>query len=162
MTVQLEGVLADRDSWRADRCSVARALDVVGTRSAMLLLREAYYGGRRFDDLARRVGITETVAAARLRELVDAGLLVKEPYREPGQRTRHEYVLTPMGRDLLPAVIGLMQWGDRWLQGERGPGIALQHVGCGAQVGVEIRCTAGHPVPSREIAAVAVRERRPR
>src|SRR3954462_5285654 len=96
-TVQLQGPLANRGAWRATRCSIDRALNVVGTRSALLLMREAYYGTRRFDDFAERVGITEAVAASRLRELVDAGLLERRPYREAGQRTRHEYVLTPMG-----------------------------------------------------------------
>jgi hypothetical protein len=56
------------------------------------------------------------VAAARLKQLVEIGVLEKRPYREPGKRTRHEYVLTPMGRDLLPAVLALMQWGDKYLQ----------------------------------------------
>src|SRR5215218_9345385 len=127
-TAVLEGGLADRDAWSAhDRCSIGRAMQVVGTRSAMLLMREAFYGTRRFDDFAARVGITEAAAAKRLRELVDAGLLERTPYREPGQRTRHEYRLTGMGRDLLPAALALMQWGDGYLAGEEGPPIALHH-----------------------------------
>src|SRR3978361_168574 len=104
----LEGRLADRAAWSADdRCSIHRAMQVVGTRSAMLLMREAFYGTRRFDDFAARVGITEAIAAKRLRELVEAGLLERSPYREPGQRTRHEYRLTDMGRDLVPATLAL-------------------------------------------------------
>src|SRR5438270_14017984 len=110
----LEGRLADRSAWKADdRCSVHRAMQVVGTRSALLLMREAYYGTRRFDDFAARVGITDAVASSRLRELVDAGLLERRPYREPGSRTRSEYVLTDMGLDLAPVALALMQWGDR-------------------------------------------------
>jgi len=150
------GLIEDRDAWSADRCSVDAALGVVGTRSAMLLMREAFYGARRFEQFARRVGITDAVAAARLRELVDAGLLQRRPYQEPGQRTRQEYVLTAMGRDLLPAVIALMQWGDRWLAGEGGPPVTLTHEGdadCGQPVGVELRCAAGHPVAPRELRA---------
>ena len=150
--VHLEGRLANRDDWTAERCSLAKALEVVGTRSAMLLMREAYYGTRRFDDFAHRVGITEAVAASRLRELVDAGLLERRPYREPGRRTRQEYVLTPMGRDLAPAALALMQWGDRYLSGAQGPPLALQHRGCGEPVGVAVRCAAGHDVPLREVA----------
>lgn len=130
-----------------------RALGVVGTRSALLLMREAFYGTRRFDDFARRVGITEAVAAARLHELVDAGLLERQPYREPGQRTRHEYVLTDMGRDLLPVALALMQWGDRYLSGPDGPPLTLAHTTCGAEVRVETRCAQGHAVPLRELAA---------
>jgi DNA-binding HxlR family transcriptional regulator len=149
---RLEGRLADRSIWSAgDRCSIGRAMQVIGTRSAMLLMREAFYGTRRFDDFAGRVGITEAVAAKRLRELVDAGLLVRTPYQEPGQRTRHEYVLTPMGRDLVPAALALMQWGDRYLADEPGGPLLLRHDGCGAPVAVEVRCAEGHDVALGEI-----------
>lgn len=65
--------------------------------------------------------MTEAVAAARLKELTALGALAKQPYREVGQRTRYEYVLTDMGRDLLPVVLGLMQWGDKYLQEDDGP-----------------------------------------
>src|SRR5260370_22997261 len=93
-TVQLTGPLDPRGGWTAERCSIARALDVVGPRSAFLILREAFYGTTRFDDFAARVGISEPVAAARLRELVDEGLLEREAYREPRQPTRQRYRLT--------------------------------------------------------------------
>jgi DNA-binding HxlR family transcriptional regulator len=160
-TAVLEGPLSDRTAWSAhDRCSVGRAMDVIGTRSAMLLMREAYYGTHRFDDFAARVGITEAVAAKRLRELVDAGLLERRPYREPGQRTRHEYLLTPMGRDLLPAVLALMQWGDRYLAGDEGAPLVLRHADCGAQAAVEIRCAEGHDVPLEELRVGVNRARR--
>src|SRR3954454_19933745 len=121
MAMTLEGLLADRSRWQADDCSIGKAMDVIGTRSAILLIREAYYGTTRFDDFVERVGITDAVAAARLKQLVGAGILDKQPYREPGKRTRYEYVLTPMGRDLLPAVLALMQWGDKSLQPNGGP-----------------------------------------
>jgi DNA-binding HxlR family transcriptional regulator len=119
--MQLEPALADRDRWRAERCSIDKAMRAIGTRSAILLLREAFYGTTRFDDFATRVGITEASAAARLKDLTGLGVLTKRPYREPGQRTRYEYVLTDMGRDLLPAVLALMAWGDRHLQDDDGP-----------------------------------------
>ena len=150
--VRLEGRLADRSVWRAaDRCSIGRAMQVIGTRSAMLLMREAYYGTRRFDDFAARVGITEAVAAKRLRELVDAGLLERAPYQEPGQRTRQEYRLTGMGRALAPAALALMQWGDTYLADEPGGPLALRHAGCGAPVAVEVRCAEGHEVALEDI-----------
>jgi hypothetical protein len=84
------------------------------------------------------------VAAARLRELVADGLLAREPYREPGQRTRHEYRLTEKGADLFPVLVALLQWGDRWLND--GGRVELRHHDCGARVGVEIRCAKGHEV----------------
>lgn len=119
--MKLEGPLADRDAWHATRCSIDKALTVVGTRSAVLLLREAFYGTTRFHDFAERIGITEAVAASRLKELVGIGVFEKRPYREDGQRTRYQYVLTDMGRALLPAILGLMQWGDEYLQNDGGP-----------------------------------------
>lgn len=151
----LEGPLADREAWSThEKCSIERALAVVGTRSAMLLMREAYYGTRRFDEFTQRVGITEAVAAKRLRELVEAGLLERVPYRAPGQRTRQEYRLTAMGRDLAPAALALMQWGDRYLSDdERGP-LGLRHARCGAPVRVEVRCGHGHDVPLHELSIV--------
>src|SRR5690349_5156023 len=99
-TVRMSGRLEPRGAWTADRCTLARTLDTITTRSAFLILREAFYGTTRFDDFAQRVGISEPVAAARLRELVEHGLLEREDYREPGQRTRRRYRLTEMGADL--------------------------------------------------------------
>jgi DNA-binding HxlR family transcriptional regulator len=149
MEAHLEGVLAQRDTWVAERCSIDRAMRAIGNRSTLLLLREAFYGARRFDEFARRVGITEAVAAARLKELVAVGVFERRPYQEPGQRTRHEYVLTDTGRDLLPVAMALMQWGDEHLT-DRAP-LRVTHHGCGAQVHVEVRCDTGHEVPLDEL-----------
>jgi DNA-binding HxlR family transcriptional regulator len=149
--LSLTGTLGDRDSWRADRCSMDRAFGVLGTRSAVLILREAFYGATRFEEFVRRVRITEAVAAARLRELVEAGLLERTPYREPGSRTRHEYLLTGPGQEVLPVLLALMQWGDRHLTGADGPPLLLTHTGCGARVSVEVRCASGHEVALGEI-----------
>src|SRR3954447_26074302 len=148
--VRLTGRLDPRSGWSADRCSIAKSLDVVSARSAFLILREAFYGTTRFDEFAERVGLSESVTAARLRELVEEGLLEREAYREPGQRTRHQYRLTPKGADLLPVLIALMQWGDRWLHDDGGP-VELRHRDCGERVGVELRCAAGHQVGDGEL-----------
>jgi DNA-binding HxlR family transcriptional regulator len=141
----LTGRYAERDTWSADRCPVDRSLAVVGTRSAILLMREAHYGTRRFDQFAQRVGVSEPVAAARLRDLVEEGLLVRVPYQEPGRRTRYEYELTEKGRDFATVLIALGQWGTRW-QSPEGPPIELRHAGCGRSVSAEIRCADGHEV----------------
>jgi DNA-binding HxlR family transcriptional regulator len=158
-TLHMTGQLEPRDAWTADRCTIARTLDVIPTRSAFLILREAFYGTTRFDDFAQRVGISEPVTAARLKELVDDGLLEREDYREPGQRTRQRYRLTDKGADLFPALVALMQWGDRWLD-ERGGPVELRHHDCGEKVAVELRCAAGHPVASGELDLVARRPHR--
>jgi DNA-binding HxlR family transcriptional regulator len=148
--IRMTGSLAPRSAWQAERCPIAKTLEVVSTRSAFLILREAFYGTTRFDDFAERVGISEPVTSARLRELVDHGLLEREDYREPGQRTRQRYRLTEQGAELLPTLVALMQWGNRWLDDFGGP-VALLHRGCGEPVGVELRCAAGHPVESDEL-----------
>jgi DNA-binding HxlR family transcriptional regulator len=155
----MTGSLEPRDGWTADGCTIAKALDVVPTRSAFLILREAFYGTTRFDDFAQRVGISEPVTASRLRELVDNGLLEREDYREPGQRTRQRYRLTAMGADLFPALVGLMQWGDRWLDDRGGP-VELRHRECGEPVAVELRCAAGHAVGPDELDLAARRPHR--
>jgi DNA-binding HxlR family transcriptional regulator len=154
----MTGRLEPRGGWTAEGCSIDRAIQLLGTRSTLLILREAHYGTTRFEDFASRVGVSEPVAANRLRELVAEGLLVREPYREPGQRTREEYRLTAKGSDLVTAVTALMQWGDRWLAPAGGP-VALRHEGCGGLVHAELRCERGHEPRSNELGLVAVRGR---
>jgi DNA-binding HxlR family transcriptional regulator len=146
-------LILDRHVFDVAHCSVRRALEIVGTRSTMLLLREAFYGTRRFDDFAERAGITEQAAATRLKALVQEGLLEREPYQDPGQRTRHAYRLTTKGQDLYPALVALMQWGDVHKPGPDGPSVLLTHRGCGAGVVAQVRCTAGHDVPLRDVVA---------
>ncbi|OBJ14845.1 helix-turn-helix domain-containing protein [Mycobacterium sp. 1245801.1] len=146
----LQGPLADRDSWSAvGQCAIEKTMAVVGTKSAMLIMREAYYGTTRFDDFARRVGITKAATSARLSELVELGLLRRQPYREPGQRSRDEYVLTQAGIDFMPVVWAMFEWGRRHLPGHNR--LRLTHLGCGAEATVEIRCAQGHPVPPDEL-----------
>lgn len=145
MPMKLEGVLADRGRWQATHCSIGKAMHIVGTRSAMLLLREAFYGTTRFDDFVSRVGITDAAAAGRLKELLEVGIFEKRPYREPGQRTRYEYLLTDMGRALLPAVLALMHWGDEYLQDDGGP-LRVVEAATGSPVRVQLRSEAGNEV----------------
>lgn len=95
-----------------ENCPVRRALDVVGEKWSLLILRDAFNGVRRYDDFRRHLGLSEAVLADRLRKLVAAGILRVEPYREPGARTRSQYRLTPKGRDLWPVLLALKQWGD--------------------------------------------------
>jgi DNA-binding HxlR family transcriptional regulator len=148
--IQMTGPLEPREDWVIDRCPIAATLEIVSTRSAFLILREAFYGATRFEQFVERVQISEPVAAARLRELTDAGLLARNPYRDPGQRTRSEYHLTDKGADLAPTLIALMDWGDRWgIDG--GARVELRHAGCGALVHAELRCTKGHEVVAGEL-----------
>ncbi|MFB8276155.1 winged helix-turn-helix transcriptional regulator [Nocardia colli] len=151
MAAVMEGPLADLSSWQPTDCSIAKAIELVGTRSAVLILREAYYGTTRFDGFAQRVGITDAAAATQLRKLTEAGLLTKQPYQEQGKRTRNEYILTPMGRDLLPVILALMQWGDTYLQPGPPPLLLTDHT-TGSPVRVQVRSEAGHEVPLDQLA----------
>ena len=151
-TVTMTGKLDPRGGWEATGCTIAKTLDLVSSRSAFLILREAFYGTTRFDDFAERVGISEPVAAARLKELVEVGLLERRPYQEPGQRTRLEYRLTEMGADFFPALVALMQWGDRWLEPA---GVELRHKACGGSVRAELRCDQDHRIAVGDIDLVA-------
>ncbi|GHF59890.1 winged helix-turn-helix transcriptional regulator [Streptomyces thermodiastaticus] len=146
----MSDLLAERDAWSMANCSIARTLEIVGTRTAMLILREAFLGTRRFDDFARRIGIGEPATAARLKELTAAGLLERVPYREPGQRTRYAYQLTEKGRDFLPVLTALRQWGDTWVAGEQGRPVVARHKQCGGEVRAVLRCEEGHDVPFGE------------
>jgi DNA-binding HxlR family transcriptional regulator len=158
MTV-LQGPLTDRDKWSAvGQCPIEKTMAIAGTKSAMLIMREAYYGTTRFDDFARRVGITKAATSARLTELVEAGLLTKQPYREPGQRSRDEYVLTEAGTEFMPVVWAMFEWGRKHLEDSR---LRLTHLDCGAEASVEIRCAAGHDVPPDELGMRLVSRPRP-
>lgn len=125
MSVKLNGALEDRGAWRVENCSIAMTMEVIGTRSSMLILREALYGTTRFDDFVRRTKGTDAIVSARLKQLTDIGLFEKRPYQEAGKRRRYEYVLTPKGADLMPAVFALMQWGNRYLQSDDGGPLRL-------------------------------------
>lgn len=159
--IALSGPLAERDRKALDDwCPMEHALTFIGTHSAMVLLREAFCGVRRFDDLARRAGITEQIAATRLRQLVEAGLLTKTPYREPGKRTRYEYVLTDRGRDLFPVLVSLIEFG-RLLQG-KSKALELFHgEGCGAPIQASVRCANGHEVAIGDTVARLTRAGKP-
>lgn len=110
------GEQSDRGTWTVEKCSIALSLDAIGLRSSFLILREALYGTTRFDDFVRFTRTAAPNVANRLRHLTEMGLFTKHPYRDEGQRTRNEYLLTEKGKDLLPALFALLQWGDKHLQ----------------------------------------------
>lgn len=129
---------------RTDNCSVQRTLDVIGEKWTLLLLRDAANGVHRFDDFRRHVGLSEAVLTDRLRTLVGAGILETREYQEPGQRRRREYRMTAKGWDLLPALVAVMQWGDKYLADDAGPPWVIRHKACGRRVRAEVRCTYDH------------------
>lgn len=157
--IQMTGQLEPRESWAAASCSMARTLDVVRNRASFLILREAFYGATRFEQFVDRTELSEPVCAARLRELTAEGIFEPESYQEPGQRTRQAYRLTEKGAELLPVLIALMEWGDRWQQ-ERGAPVEVRHGGCGGHVSVQLRCSEDHAVNPDELELAAGPRRR--
>src|SRR3954462_2300232 len=94
---------------RPASCSIARAMEVLGEGWTFLILRECFYGVRRFSDMHRNLGIARNILSTRLHSLVAAGVLERVPYQE--DPPRFEYRLTEAGRDLYPSIIALMRWG---------------------------------------------------
>lgn len=132
-------------------CSLSRTLSVVGDRWTLLVLRESFFGIRRFEDFEKRLGVTRHVLADRLKKLTEAQVLVKVPYQE--RPRREEYRLTDKGRDFYPAVLALVNWGDRYMSGAEGPPIRHRHKGCGKTMhGVLVCSECGEPLAPRDVA----------
>lgn len=127
-----------------ENCSVQRTLDVIGDKWTIQVIREAFHGVRRFDQMRDHIGVSDSVLSSRLRKLVDEGILETAEYRHPGSRTRKEYKLTASGKDLYPVVITMLKWGDTHRPDPAGPPIEVAHAGCGGAIDVELRCAKGH------------------
>ncbi|MGY1823092.1 winged helix-turn-helix transcriptional regulator [Geodermatophilus sp. SYSU D00079] len=141
--------------WDRSRCSVAGTLAVVGEKWSLLVLREAFLGVRRFADFQRVLGAPRAVLTDRLATLVDQGVLRRVPYQAEGERQRHEYRLTRKGVDLYPALVALMEWGDRYLTEDGEPPLELRHRDCGEPVHLTLVCAAGHELSgAREVRPV--------
>jgi DNA-binding HxlR family transcriptional regulator len=106
-------------------CPVIRALEVVGRRWTLIVLREALNGVRRFEDFQQHLGVSPSVLASRLTDMVGDGLLERVPYREDRTRGRNEYQPTAKAWALYPVLVGLMQWGEQYLPGPRAPSVRL-------------------------------------
>ncbi|WP_377504432.1 winged helix-turn-helix transcriptional regulator [Octadecabacter sp. R77987] len=109
-----------------DQCGAALASEILSDRWTLLILREALYGVKRYDDIRADTGIPRSVLTDRLKRLVGAGILLREPYREAGARTRYAYGLTPKGAELGLTILALMQWGDRHIKGGKSA-LRVQH-----------------------------------
>jgi DNA-binding HxlR family transcriptional regulator len=149
--IQMAGRLEPRSGWGAPAaCPIARTFEALGSKSAYVIMREAFYGATRFEEFVQRTGISEPVAAARLKDLTEEGIFEKVPYREPGQRTRNEYHLTEKGSELLPVLVAMGDWGSRWLFDDGAP-VEFRHAGCDSPVKAVIRCGEGHDLTASEI-----------
>jgi DNA-binding HxlR family transcriptional regulator len=134
-------------------CSVARSLEIVGEWWTLLVVREAFFGTRRFSDFEANLSIAKNVLSDRLAKLVEAGVMERKPV--VGRGNPQDYTLTPMGGDLFPAIIALMQWGDRWIYGpERAPARVLDREG-GAEIArMKVTTPEGKPLQPRDVVVV--------
>jgi len=121
-----------RHDYPGQVCSIAKALEVVGERWTLLIVRDVMNGRRRFDELQKGLGVARNVLAARLQRLVDEDILERRPYQVSPER--HEYFLTEKGLDLWPALVALLGWGDRNSPSPGGPPMLIVHKDCGGPV----------------------------
>jgi len=136
------------------RCSIARTLQVLGDRWTILIVREGFRGHTRFSDFRRVLGIPTDILTARLCSLVEAGVLERRSYREPGARERFDYHLTAAGEALLPVLGALAQWGNEFRPSGHGPSRLYQHADTGEATSVAFVTPTGVVVPLTDIAIV--------
>jgi DNA-binding HxlR family transcriptional regulator len=129
-------------------CPVARTLDVIGEWWTPLIIRDALLGARRFDDF-KRTGIADNILSARLKRLVDEGVLERRLYQE--RPDRYEYLLTDKGKELMPVIAAARAWGQKWTGGsDLSPRLA--HWRCGHDVAVHLYCEeCGRPVTPEDV-----------
>ena len=147
---KLVDMTATSDSVNA-RCSISRGLEVLGERWMLLIVREAMNGFSRFADFRERLGVAPDVLSDRLAKLVDHGLLATRAYREPGQRERLEYVLTPAGRDLVPVLAAIAAWGDVHVPTGFGPATVFADESSGTPARLAFVDAAGNELPVEAI-----------
>jgi DNA-binding HxlR family transcriptional regulator len=136
-------------------CSIARSLGVLGERWTFLILREAFLGATRFAEFRDGLGVASDVLSDRLGTLVEFGVLAREPYREPGARSRFAYRLTPAGRELHVVLGALQQWGDEHLPHPDGPSMLRRVRGTGRPAHVGFIDEDGREVATTDVAVIA-------
>lgn len=138
------------DQLSEQRCSMARALAVVGDRWTLMILRDCFLGVRRFDAFQERLGVSRTIVSDRLETLVREGVLTRAPYQV--RPPRHEYRLTAKGMELHPVVLALVHWGDRYYAGDEGPPLVHRHKACGHDFHPVQTCSeCGEPLDPRAV-----------
>jgi DNA-binding HxlR family transcriptional regulator len=138
------------DDLSAQPCSISRALAVIGDRWTLMILRDCFLGIRRFELFQRRLGLSRTIVADRLRTLVEAGVLTRQAYQ--ANPPRHEYRLTDKGLDLHPVVMAIAHFGDTYYAGEAGLPVLRRHKGCGCDFHpVQVCSECGEAVTARQV-----------
>lgn len=136
----------ERTQYQASNCSIARTLEVLGEKWTLLIIREVFYGSTRFEQFHSVLNCPRNLLSGRLSKLVEEGILEQSEYREPGSRARNEYHLTDRGRELMPILLALREWGDRYKVDPEGPPVLTRHAGCGKEMHLALTCSAGHIV----------------
>lgn len=132
------------------QCSVARSVSVIGDRWTLMILRDCFLGIRRFDDFERRLRISRSIIADRLKHLVDEGVLRRDEYQQ--NPVRHEYRLTDKGLSLHPVIMAIVHWGDTHYAGEEGPPLLHRHRACGCDFHPVLTCSeCGDAVGPRDV-----------
>ena len=131
-------------------CGIAQTLDVLGDWWTLLIVRDAFFGLRRFSDYQASLGIAKNILTARLRRLVDQGILAREEAGSTG--SRHEYRLTPKGEALLPLLMALRDWSDQWVFGAgREPVVVVERAGGRRVPPLGVRNADGEPLARRDL-----------
>jgi DNA-binding HxlR family transcriptional regulator len=135
------------------RCSLARGLELVGDWWSPLIIRDLFLDVCRFDDLVEDLGISRNLLARRLKSLADKGVVERRAYQR--RPMRYEYLLSEAGRDLIPAILALTAWGDRWAQPKEGSPILYVHKLCGHRFTAEVTCSAcGGRIAADDVVAI--------
>ncbi|PWB79025.1 MAG: transcriptional regulator [Methylocystaceae bacterium] len=138
------------DTFPSQTCSVARALEQIGEWWTLLIVREAFFGARRFGEFERNLKIAKNVLSERLAKLVENGLMERTDVR--GRGNPRDYSLTDRGRDLFPIVVALMQWGDRWIVGEGRAPILLFDRESGEEISrMQVSAASGRPLSLEDV-----------
>jgi DNA-binding HxlR family transcriptional regulator len=142
-----------RTSFARMHCSIAQTLELVGEWWTPLILRDVYLGLHRFDDIAENLEISRNLLTRRLADLVARGILDRRRYQD--RPPRYEYHLTEAGRELVPALLVLMAWGDRHATPPGGPPVRPVHTECGHEFTPVVACSScGVPVNARTVSAL--------
>jgi DNA-binding HxlR family transcriptional regulator len=134
----------ERTAYQTSNCSIARSLEVLGEKWTLLILRESFYGATRFEQFHQVLNCPRNLLSERLTRLVEEGILERSEYREPGSRARKEYRMTEKGRELMPILLALREWGDRYKADPEGPPVLARHAECGKKLHLTLTCDAGH------------------
>ena len=135
----------------SSHCPIGASLEILGEKWTLLIIRDLFRGKQRFNDLEQSVGCPRSLLSTRLKKLQQVGIIVAEPYQEPGQRARTAYHLSPSGQALLPILGALQEWALTHLPADTTPTMTAINTTCASPARVGLTCAAGHVVDPAEV-----------